>query len=118
MKASDKYLKIVEWSDEDRCYVGTCPGLMHGGVHGADEASVYSELCQVVEEWIEIYQKDGKPLPAATAGKTYSGKFVLRVGADLHKSLAIDALRDGESLNAHCVHMLREGNAQYSTKRR
>ena len=91
MKPSDRYLKIVEWSDEDRCYVGTCPGLMQGGVHGADEASVYIELCQAVEEWIEIYQKDGKPLPEATAGKTYSGKFVLRVGSDLHKSLAIDA---------------------------
>ena len=36
MKASDRYLKIVEWSDEDGCYVGTCPGLMLGGVHGDD----------------------------------------------------------------------------------
>ncbi len=27
MRPSDRYLKIVEWSDEDQCYVGTCPGL-------------------------------------------------------------------------------------------
>lgn len=26
MKKSDRYLKIVEWSEEDQCYVGTCPG--------------------------------------------------------------------------------------------
>ena len=34
MKPSDRYLKIVEWSDEDGCCVGTCPGLMLGGVQG------------------------------------------------------------------------------------
>lgn len=106
MKPGDRYLKIVEWSEEDQCYVGTCPGLMLGGVHGADEQSVYSELCQVVEEWIRIYEEDGEPLPEATAGKEYSGKFVLRVGQDLHRELAIKALRAGESLNTYCVHRL------------
>lgn len=108
MKVSNQYLKIVEWSEEDQCYVGTCPGLMLGGIHGDDEAKVYKELCQAVEEWIEIYQEDREALPASTAGKNYSGKFVVRVGRDLHKALAIDALRQGESLNAYCVNKLRE----------
>jgi hypothetical protein len=27
MKESARYVKIVEWSDEDHCYVGSCPGL-------------------------------------------------------------------------------------------
>lgn len=67
MKPSDRYLKIVRWSDEDGCYVGMCPGLFHGGVHGDDEASVYTELCQVVDEWIETYREDGRPLPPPTA---------------------------------------------------
>jgi predicted HicB family RNase H-like nuclease len=113
MKKSDRYLKIVEWSEEDQCYVGTCPGLMLGGVHGKDEAKVYKQLSQAVEEWIDIYEQDGDPLPEATAGKEYSGKFVVRVGKDLHKSLAIGAMRHGESLNEHCVHLLREERAQY-----
>ncbi len=118
MKTSDQYLKIVEWSEEDRCYVGTCPGLMLGGIHGDDEAKVYKELCQAVEEWIEIYHEDMEPLPVATAGRAYSGKFVVRVGKDLHKALAIDALRHGESLNAFCVHVLREGRARYGENKR
>ena len=113
MKMSDQYIKIVEWSEEDECYIGTCPGLMLGGIHGNDEAKVYRELCQAVEEWIELYQEDGEPLPAATAGREYSGKFVVRVGKDLHKALAVDALRHGESLNAFCVHVLREERAHY-----
>ena len=66
MKASDRYLKIVRWSDEDHCYVGTCPGFMLGGVHGSDEIAVYRDLCTVVNEWIEELQRDGEPLPEPT----------------------------------------------------
>ena len=113
MRKSDRYLKIVEWSEEDQCYVGTCPGLMFGGIHGDREAEVYKELCLAVEEWFDICEQDGVPLPEPTAGKEYSGKFVVRVGPDLHKALAIGALRHGESLNEHCVHLLREECAQY-----
>jgi len=113
MKASDQYLKIVEWSEDDQCYVGTCPGLMLGGVHGSNETKVYRELCQVAEEWIRLYQEDGDPLPAATAGRDYSGKFVVRVGKELHKTLVIEALREGESLNSHCVNLLREQATRY-----
>jgi predicted HicB family RNase H-like nuclease len=113
MKTSDRYLKIVEWSEEDQCYVGTCPSVMLGGINGDDEAKVYKELCQAVEEWIAIYEQDREPLPEATAGREYSGKFVVRVGSDLHKALAIGAMRHGESLNEHCMHLLREERAQY-----
>jgi predicted HicB family RNase H-like nuclease len=118
MRKSDRYLKIVEWSEEDQCYVGTCPGLMFGGIHGDDEAEVYKELSQAVEEWIDIYEQDGDPLPEATAGKEYSGKFVVRVGKDLHKALAIGAMHHGESLNEHCVHLLREESAKYKASKR
>ena len=105
-KKSDRYLKIVEWSEEDGCYVGTCPGVMYGGVHGDDETKVYAELCETVEEWITTIEAEGDPLPPETASKEYSGKFVLRVGATLHKRLAVDALRSGKSLNAYCVDAL------------
>jgi len=118
MKVSDHYIKIVEWSEEDQCYIGTCPGLMLGGIHGKDEAKVYQELCQAVEEWIDIYTKDEEPLPAPTAGKDYSGKFVVRVGKELHKSLAIEALRRGESLNSYCVNLLKEESSPYGKNKR
>ncbi len=107
MKPSDRYLKIVEWSEEDQGYVGTCPGLFLGGVHGDDEAAVYRELCAVVAEWIEVQETDEEPLPVATAQKEYSGKFVLRIDPELHKALAISAPRAGESLNAYCGRLLR-----------
>ena len=57
MKKSAQYRKIVEWSEEDRCYVGRCLELMFGGVHGKNEQKVFAELCAVIEEWIEISEK-------------------------------------------------------------
>ena len=66
-KASDRYVKVVAWSEEDQCYVGRCPGLMLGGVHGSDERAVYAELCEAVDEWIRLHEAEGRPLPRSTS---------------------------------------------------
>ena len=108
MKDRDRYLKIVEWSEEDKCYLGRCPGLMFGGVHGDDEQKVFRELSAVVDEWIETIKKDGMPLPKATADKEYSGRFLLRVGNDLHRALAVRALEADQSLNNYAMQILKE----------
>ena len=75
MKDSAKYVKIVEWSDEDQCYVGSSPGLIFGGCHGDNEREVFGELCRIVEEVIELFQKDGNPLPPATSGRDFANKM-------------------------------------------
>ena len=54
MKASAIYAKIVEWSAEDNCYVGSAPGLILGGCHGTDEQAVFEELCQIVDEAVAL----------------------------------------------------------------
>lgn len=76
MKASIRYVKIVEWSDEDQCYVGSCPGLFYGGCNGDNEEAVFSELCDLVEETIELYDNERKPLPPPTAGKDFANKML------------------------------------------
>jgi len=75
MKESARYAKIVEWSEEDQCFVGSSPGLVCGGCHGCDEKAVFDELCHVVEEAIALYHKDGKPLPPATSGKDFANRM-------------------------------------------
>lgn len=76
MKESAMYVKIVEWSEEDHCYISSAPGLVFGGCHGDDEKQVFAELCQIVEEVIELYKTDGKPLPAPTCGKDYANRML------------------------------------------
>jgi predicted HicB family RNase H-like nuclease len=46
-------------------------------------------------------------LPPPT-NKKYSGKFVLRVGSELHQALAVKAMNDGDSLNSYVVKALRK----------
>ena len=75
MRDSARYVKIVEWSEEDQCYVGSSPGLLYGGCHGDDEMAVFAELCQIVEEAIALYRKDGKKLPPSTSGRDFANKM-------------------------------------------
>jgi predicted HicB family RNase H-like nuclease len=108
MKEINNYIKLVEWSEEDQCYIGRAPGLALGGIHGLNETEVFKELCTLVEEWITIHQQEATSLPPATAGRRYSGKFNLRVGEELHEQLTIESLKAGESLNQYCVKSLKE----------
>ena len=101
-----RYPRFVDWREEDGCFVGTCPGLMYGGVHGDDKAKVYVELCQAVEEVIEVLNTDGHPLPQTLSDKKFSGKFVVRVEPALHRRLALKARPAGESLSNYCTKAL------------
>jgi hypothetical protein len=62
MKVSDRYLKWVEWSEEDSVYIGKCPDLITG-IHGDDPLQIYQDLCEVVEDVVTHFQTEGKPLP-------------------------------------------------------
>ena len=102
-----RYMKFVEWSEEDKCFIGRCPELFIGGVHGDDEAKVYTELCATVDEWVELLHSKGTEFPSTLAGlKEFSGKFVIRVEPGLHRRLAVKAIAAGESLNSFCVKAL------------
>lgn len=76
MKPSAQYAKIVEWSDEDQCYVGSCPGLFYGGCHGDNEQQVFADTCRLAEEVLDLYTRDGRPLPPSTSGRDYANKML------------------------------------------
>lgn len=69
MTPTARYARTVEWSEADQCYVGSAPGLIHGGYHGSDGRQVLGELCSIVDEAIALFAADGKPLPPPTAGR-------------------------------------------------
>lgn len=65
MKLVDRYHKWVEWSEEDRTYIGKCPDLITG-IHGDDPVRVYEDLCQTIDDVIADFQAEGRPLPPPT----------------------------------------------------
>jgi hypothetical protein len=62
MKTSDHYHKWVEWSEEDKVYVGKCPDLITG-IHGDDPIRLYAELCDVIEELVTHFETTHRTLP-------------------------------------------------------
>ncbi len=105
-RLAKQYLKVVEWSEEDACYIGSAPPLVGQSCHGATEAEVLKQLKTIVEEWVEILLTDGKPLPKALSEKEFSGKFVVRLTPDEHKRVALKAMARGESLNQYVIEAL------------
>lgn len=75
-RLSAHYLKIVEWSEADHCFIGQCPGIIGPCCHGDDEVAVYRELCDIVEEWLHLMQQDGKTPPPPTAGQHLASKLL------------------------------------------
>lgn len=71
MNQGDHYVKIVEWSEADGCFIGSCPELFYGGCHGADPQSVFAELCEIIEETVKLYEQDGKALPEPWSGREF-----------------------------------------------
>jgi hypothetical protein len=75
-KIADRYEHIVYWSDEDRCYIGQCPELFFGGVHGADTpyrryADTFSCLYLVGASWrASRYEVMALALPSGSAMAT------------------------------------------------
>jgi predicted RNase H-like HicB family nuclease len=71
MSVGDRYVKVVEWSEQDGCFIGSCPELAYGGCHGTDARRVFDELCEVVDEVVRLYELDGRPLPPPMSGREF-----------------------------------------------
>jgi predicted RNase H-like HicB family nuclease len=69
MSSGDKYVKLIEWSEKDQCFIGSCPELFYGGCHGDDPRAVFDELCRIVDETVELYEQDGRLLPTPLSNR-------------------------------------------------
>ena len=78
MTEGARYVKIVEWSDEDHCFVGSCPGLFYGGCHGDDEKAVFAELCDIVDE-----------TAASSSSAAFAGRSRSRLKHALARSIVV-----------------------------
>ena len=57
------YLKLVRWSDEDDCYIGSIPDVCGDCCHGDTKIEVYKQLLDIEESWFETWDQDGKEYP-------------------------------------------------------
>ena len=70
MRESAKYIKIVEWSDEDECFIGYCLGIIGPCCHGDNEIEFYGH-------------SDVKPNPLGLGYKSAKG-LIIENKLDIH----------------------------------
>jgi predicted HicB family RNase H-like nuclease len=103
---SSRFPRLIEWSEEDGCFVGSAPPLVGQCCHGKTEADVATQLSAIVNDLVQDVLDGRMPAPKGESGKTYSGKFVVRIPTALHKKIALKAQARGESLNQYVAEVL------------
>ena len=96
---ADHYTYRVTWSAEDEEYVGLCVEFFSLSWLAPTPEEAFSGIRRLVADCIADMQANNETPPEPMADRTYSGKFMVRVPPETHRSLAISAAEEGVSLN-------------------
>lgn len=105
------YSQFIAWSSEDGQYVATCPELQHLMALADTEEDAARELKVAIDLVVEDMVDEGNTPPAPFDYSAHSGQFRLRLPRTLHARLAMQAEREGVSLNTLVCMLLSEGSA-------
>lgn len=67
---------------------------------------LYQSLNEAMEGYLEVRLENDMPIPIPENADKYSGKFVVRLPKSLHQRLAIEAEKEGVSLNQLALYKL------------
>jgi predicted HicB family RNase H-like nuclease len=99
------YSARIEYSDEDRCFVGHMAGIRDiVGFHGESVAEMRAAFEEAVDDYLALCAETGK-----RPDKPYSGRIMLRVPPELHAQAARRAEANGLSLNQWAMERLSHG---------
>ncbi|MBC2711790.1 MAG: toxin-antitoxin system HicB family antitoxin [Desulfosarcina sp.] len=96
---NDHYTYRVTWSDDDKEYVGLCTEFPGISWLAKTPESALKGVRKVVAEVVNDMKKNKESIPEPIAVKHYSGKFMVRIPPEVHRTLAIKAAEAGVSLN-------------------
>lgn len=98
-KFNDRYSYRVTWSEEDQEYLGLCAELPSlSWLENTPEKALVG-IRKLVKACVTDMRANNEVVPEPIATKKYSGKFMVRVPPETHRSLAIQAAEAGVSLN-------------------
>jgi len=96
---SDRYIYKIRWSEEDRKYAGLCVEFPSLKWLAVSQESALKGIRKVVEDVIKEMMDSGESPPDPLSDRKFSGKFVVRIPPEIHRTLAIEAEEEGISLN-------------------
>jgi predicted HicB family RNase H-like nuclease len=95
----DHYTYRVTWSAEDEMHVGLCAEFPSLSWLADTPEGALAGIRQVVAETVADLEASGEDVPVPLAERRFSGRFVVRVPPEVHRSLAVEAAEAGISLN-------------------
>lgn len=112
MNPERRYSVVVKWSEEDEAFVAYIPELDGiSGVATERDAAVRLAL-EGAAMAVSTLREDGVSPPDPDVLRPYSGQLRLRLPRSLHRVLALEAERDGVSLNTHLVSLISEAHGR------
>ena len=94
-----RYAYRIAWSAEDGEHVATVAEFQSLSWLAPTPAEALEGLAGVVRDVLADMAASGEPIPEPLSERTYSGRFVVRVPAEVHRRLARDAAEQHVSLN-------------------
>src|SRR3954447_2812274 len=91
------YTYRVSWSADDAEYVATCAEFPSLSWLASSQLEALQGLQELLGDVVADMSGAGEQVPEPLADRTYSGKFNVRIGENLHRELAIHAAEDGLS---------------------
>jgi predicted HicB family RNase H-like nuclease len=96
---NDHYTYRVTWSEDDGEYVGLCAEFPSLSWLAKTPESALKGIRKVVSDVVQDMKSNKEEIPAPIASRHYSGKFMVRVPPEVHRTLSIQAAEAGVSLN-------------------
>lgn len=93
------YTYRITWSTEDNEHVGLCVEFPSLSWLAPTPAKALAGIQRLVRDCLEDMRTTGEIPPVPIADRVYSGKFMVRVPPEIHRSLARRAAEEGISLN-------------------
>jgi predicted HicB family RNase H-like nuclease len=103
---ADHYTYRIAWSAADNEYVATAVEFPSLTWLDSTREKALSGLTSVIEEVLRDMIEQGEDIPVPWDEREFSGKFNLRLGADLHKKIALEAAERRESMNTYVMKKL------------
>jgi predicted RNase H-like HicB family nuclease len=112
-----QYSIQLAWSDEDEGYIATIPEFPNLSAFGENPEEAVKQAKQAANQMLEVLKEDHEELPAPRKAIEYSGQTRLRLPKSLHRALALEAEREGVSLNTLIVSKLSGTSAESVSER-
>ena len=96
---NDHYTYRVTWSEGDGEHVGLCAEFPSLSWLAETPEATLKGIRKVVSDVVDDMVSNDEQVPEPIASRHYSGKFMVRVPPETHRTLSIQAAEAGVSLN-------------------